>query len=412
MRMTALLVAAMGLCWTQQAKDPALEPVQDVPGLPRMLLIGDSISMGYTMPVRAALAGSANVHRIPENGASTKTGVERIDGWLGDAKWDLITFNFGLHDLKVMEDGRRQVSLAEYENNLTLIAQRLKKTGAKVIFVLTTPVPEGPVNPMRRPSDVAVYNGVARRVMESEGIGVVDLYTFALPRLKELQKPVNVHFTDEGYEALAGEVARAIRRSMGKEQPHALDFCELYVPPGGLTSTGVQNDASGTAETRAVDVKQRIKVSIDSPVADGTVYVVVTKTANGAKVLGSLTINLGIGELELVNNKGKADPNATDPFCTIANVAVVDGNLQAILFGPFWRGRSAAVRNALARPGAFRTDSTFGPESRPDWKTGWRRRGRSSNRRSSRPRPRPRASHRRRSRAAAGRYRRHYLADT
>lgn len=102
-----------------------------------------------------------------------------------------------------------------------------------------------------------------------------------------------------------------------------------------LTSTGVQSDASGTAELRAVDTKQRIKVSIDSPVPDGTVYAVVTKTARGAKVLGSLTISLGSGELELENNKGKGDPNATDPFCTVANVAVVDGNLQAILFGVF-----------------------------------------------------------------------------
>lgn len=217
MRMAALLVVAAGVCWAQQVKDPALEPVEDVAGLPRVLLIGDSISMGYTLPVRAALAGKANVHRIPENGASTKTGVEKIDGWLGGAKSDVITFNFGLHDLKVMEDGRRQVPLAEYENNLTLIAQRLKKTRAKVIFVLTTPVPEGPVNPLRRPADVAVYNGVARRVMESEGIGLVDLYAFAMPRLNEMQKPVNVHFTEQGYEALAGEVARAIGWAIGKK---------------------------------------------------------------------------------------------------------------------------------------------------------------------------------------------------
>ena len=47
--------------------DPAFEPVKDDPTLPRILLIGDSISIGYTPATRKLLAGKANVHRIPEN---------------------------------------------------------------------------------------------------------------------------------------------------------------------------------------------------------------------------------------------------------------------------------------------------------------------------------------------------------
>ena len=62
---------------------PAFREVQDVPGLPRVLLIGDSISIGYTEPVRAELTNKANVHRIPENGASTLNGVKNLDNWLG-----------------------------------------------------------------------------------------------------------------------------------------------------------------------------------------------------------------------------------------------------------------------------------------------------------------------------------------
>ena len=46
---------------------PSLQPVTDVPGLPRVLLIGDSVSMGYTLRVRTALQGKANVHRVPTN---------------------------------------------------------------------------------------------------------------------------------------------------------------------------------------------------------------------------------------------------------------------------------------------------------------------------------------------------------
>lgn len=212
MRIVALV--AVSLCCAQQAQNPALAPVEDVAGLPRVLLIGDSISIGYTLPARAMLAGKANVHHIPENGASTKTAAGRLDLWLGDTKWNVIAFNFGLHDLKVMEDGRRQVPLAEYENNLTVIAERLKKTGAKLIYLLTTPVPEGPVSPARHPGDVALYNGVARNVMAAAGIPVVDLYSFVQPHLGEWQRPVNVHFTDAGYNALAAEVTRAVQHAL------------------------------------------------------------------------------------------------------------------------------------------------------------------------------------------------------
>lgn len=44
----------------EAAVDPALLPVQEQPGLPRVLLVGDSISIGYTLPVRTLLAGRAN----------------------------------------------------------------------------------------------------------------------------------------------------------------------------------------------------------------------------------------------------------------------------------------------------------------------------------------------------------------
>ncbi len=55
-------------------KNPAVRPIKDVPGLPRVLLIGDSISIGYTLQVRELLKGKANVHRIPSMAARRKSG--------------------------------------------------------------------------------------------------------------------------------------------------------------------------------------------------------------------------------------------------------------------------------------------------------------------------------------------------
>jgi acyl-CoA thioesterase-1 len=195
-------------------RDPSLAPIEDQPGLPRVLLIGDSISMGYTIPVREALKGKANVHRPTENCGPTSRGVERLESWLGQGGWDVIHFNFGLHDLR-LGDGQLQVALDPYEKNLRTIVARLKQSGATLIWCSTTPVPEK-TNPPRRESDVIAYNAVALKVMDENGIRIDDLHGFALPRLTAIQRPANVHFTPEGSKVLAERVAASIMEVLPK----------------------------------------------------------------------------------------------------------------------------------------------------------------------------------------------------
>jgi hypothetical protein len=197
----------------QDYRSPVPE-VEDVAGLPRVLVIGDSISIGYTIPVRKLLAGKANVHRVPLNAGPSSNGVFMIDSWLGTKHWDVIHFNFGLHDLKRMSDGKQQVSPEAYERYLRLIVERLKKTGAKLIWATTTPVPEGKVSPPRIPADVPTYNAIALRVMQENGVAIDDLYAFTLPRLKEIQEPVNVHFKPAGSDMLAAQVVKSIEAAL------------------------------------------------------------------------------------------------------------------------------------------------------------------------------------------------------
>jgi acyl-CoA thioesterase-1 len=214
------MVASLFALGAQAAPlNPELRPIQDVPGLPRLLIIGDSISMGYTLPVRELLKDKVNVHRIAENGGPTTRGIQQMDKWLGDGKWDVITFNFGLHDLKIMDNGLQQVPPEDYEKNLRTIVAKLKATGAKLIWVTTTPVPEGELNPPRRFYDAVKYNEIAARVMKDNGITILDLYAFALPRLAQLQKPHDVHFTPEGYKALAEQVAAAVLAALNPPGP-------------------------------------------------------------------------------------------------------------------------------------------------------------------------------------------------
>ena len=218
MKLSAILfpIFTAVLCFAQQkTPDPAFIESPDVPGLTRVLLIGDSISIGYTPAVRELLRGKANVHRIPINGGPTTTGLQNLDKWLGSGHWDAIHFNFGLHDLKLMDNGKHQVELPEYERNLRTIVATMKKTGAILIWASTTPVPEGKLEPPRAGADVIAYNEVARRVMDETGVTIDDLYALALPHLSEWQRPANVHFTEEGYSKLAESIAASILRGTG-----------------------------------------------------------------------------------------------------------------------------------------------------------------------------------------------------
>jgi len=198
-------------------KDPSLEPITDDAKLPRVLLIGDSISMGYTIPVRNLLKGKANVHRIPENGGPTTNGLAQLKSWLGKGKWDVIHFNWGLHDLKIMSNGEHQVSPEDYDKNLRQLVAQLKATGATLIWATTTPVPEHVKGVLRHPEDVPLYNGIALQIMKANGVIIDDLYGFALPQLSKIQKPQNVHYTDEGSETLAKKVATNIEAGLPKK---------------------------------------------------------------------------------------------------------------------------------------------------------------------------------------------------
>jgi arylsulfatase len=197
-----------------QKSQPSLEKITDVPGLPRVLLIGDSISMGYTLPVRKLLAGKANLHRIPTNGGPTTNGLANLQKWLGDGKWDVIHFNWGLHDLKLI-DNKHQVPIDDYEKNLRELVTQLKATNAKLIWCSTTPVPDGAS--IRNREDGPKYNTVAKKIMDELQVPIDDLYEFALPQLDKIQLKENVHFSPAGSEVLAQQVVKSIEQHLPKK---------------------------------------------------------------------------------------------------------------------------------------------------------------------------------------------------
>ena len=182
-------------------KSNAWDFVLDDPKLPRVLLIGDSVSRGYTQPTRVALAGKSNVHRAPANCGPTASGLKNLDVWLGAGKWDVIHFNFGIHD--------RATPAADYVKRLEEIVARLEKTGAKLIWASTTPIPDNPAQKQTAQS-VVDKNALAAEVMKKHGIPTDDLFGAMTPRLKEFQPPLDVHYTGAGYDFLGAKVGESV----------------------------------------------------------------------------------------------------------------------------------------------------------------------------------------------------------
>ncbi len=179
--------------------------VQDDPKLPRVLLIGDSVSRGYTQAVRKTLAGKANVHRAPANCGPTATGLKKIDVWLGDGKWDLIHFNFGIHD--------RRTPIADYTERLEQLIARMKQTGAKLVWAATTPVPNVPgKKPVAQ--SIVERNAAAAKLVKKHSIPIDDLFTAVTPHLAEMQNPNDCHFNGDGYEFLGKKVAESIEAAL------------------------------------------------------------------------------------------------------------------------------------------------------------------------------------------------------
>lgn len=179
--------------------------VNDDPNLPRVLLIGDSVSRGYTQSVRKALAGKANVHRAPANCGPTSLGLKKIEVWLGNGNWDIIHFNFGIHD--------RNTPVEDYSQRLKQLANRLKETDAKLIWASTTPIPDDP-SKMQTAHSIVERNQAAAQIMEERNIAINNLFTAVTPHLEQMQNPNDVHFNAQGYEFLGQQVADAILQSM------------------------------------------------------------------------------------------------------------------------------------------------------------------------------------------------------
>jgi len=224
--LSAEVEAMLKIGVSEGADSPAAR--EAAPGrLPGVLLIGDSIAGGYLGGVQSRLKGVAHVER-GNSGGTTQNGIESIERILGDRQWDVIHFNWGLHDMtwqRRMKPEERGIEA--YAARLEQLVTRLRETNAKLIWATTTPWPENNYAYYEQrfgeklvypPAMEQQWRGAALAVIEKHQIPVNDLHALLKPDLETYQKTEDVHFNRDGNRAMAEQIANVVRAMLPEAQ--------------------------------------------------------------------------------------------------------------------------------------------------------------------------------------------------
>ncbi|MBN9121357.1 MAG: dienelactone hydrolase family protein [Planctomycetes bacterium] len=241
---------------------------------PQVLLMGDSIRLGYAPLVAKKLEGVAEVFGFPENGGDTSATLKQLDAWVKNGKSPLaapkdatpaplvVHFNCGLHDLKFgKKTEKHQVPLDEYEKNLRAIVAKLRERTPHVYFATTTPIVDDrhaarKADFDRSDRDVRAYNERAVKVMLELDVPVSDLYRIVRDGgPADLLGKDGTHYTPAGYERLADAVADTVRRKLKLLSPTV-----LKAPASGPEAVKAYQEAEAANDKLVPDAFKGMKV--------------------------------------------------------------------------------------------------------------------------------------------------------
>jgi lysophospholipase L1-like esterase len=185
--------------------------------VPNLVLIGDSIRMGYRDEVGRILDGVSRVQSPKQHGGNSRNLLAHLDEWTQPHAPAVVHINCGLHDLRrELNSPLHAVEPQEYGDNVRTILTRLLDGGwMRVVWATTTPVNEGWHHATkgfdRFEADVAQYNELATAVAADLGVAVNDLNAVVTSAGRDaLLLDDGVHFKPEGSALLGAAVARFV----------------------------------------------------------------------------------------------------------------------------------------------------------------------------------------------------------
>lgn len=178
--------------------------------LPRVLLVGDSITGGYQQMVREALRGVCLVdYFCTSYAADAAIYHTALRMFVTDSRYAAVHFNHGLHG--------KHMTGEVYKENVERLLEQISGCGAKVIAALTTQVLDGEGKPDASWEEkIAERNAAIEDIATRCGYAVNDLYAPSVSMPAEKRLGDGVHYQEAGYRVFADKVIAAVRQALGK----------------------------------------------------------------------------------------------------------------------------------------------------------------------------------------------------
>ena len=191
-----------------------------------ILLIGDSIRMGYDKSVKKSLEGKANVIFPDENCRFAAYVLRYFHEYFGGVKGeniDVIHWNAGLWDCLRLFEEEPHTPIEIYAYYIERICLRIKKLcpKAKVIFATSTSVLSEKMSKdfKRYNEEIKKYNDVAVSIVTKYGFAVNDLYAASLSLPESAHSDPVHYYTPLGTEVFTKQVLSFVVPALGIDEP-------------------------------------------------------------------------------------------------------------------------------------------------------------------------------------------------
>jgi hypothetical protein len=189
----------------------------------KVVLLGDSIRMGYDKYVKEALDGVAEVFYPPENCRYAENVLRFAHEWKQKGEWgddvDLVHWNAGLWDVLELFGDEPLSTKDYYASVIPRIDKRLRMLfpKARIVFATSTSIIEEKCKPhfRRHNSTIEEYNAIAVSALEGTDTLINDLYTLTRGMPEEYHSDAVHFYTDRGTEIIGGRVLSVICRELG-----------------------------------------------------------------------------------------------------------------------------------------------------------------------------------------------------
>lgn len=199
----------------------------------QILLLGDSIRMGYDKYVKMAYEGEYDVVYPNENCRFASYITRFLYEWKNKFGWndvELVHWNAGLWDCLHMTDGEPLTPPEVYEVYVERVSKMIKDyfPNAKVIFATSTPVQEHLFGALKRfNKEIEEYNAAAVKIAESYGAKINDLYSLMRECPEEYHSDLTHYYTKDGTRVMTERVCSVIDEALGSSAKK-LDYDALF----------------------------------------------------------------------------------------------------------------------------------------------------------------------------------------